>query len=152
MARHRSDLSDEDMAAAIGRARGNLSAASDMLKVSRRTLYDRIKQNPRLKETLDQERERTLDELEEELFTQALSGNTTALIFALKTQGARRGYQEVRKVESKTEVTHKEALEEKRAKLDSILAEMAEEEATAEEEEEEEEEKESDGGSEGEAN
>ncbi len=48
---------------------------------------------------LDNERESALDDLEEELISQAMNGNIAALIFALKTRGFKRGYIEGRRVE-----------------------------------------------------
>lgn len=81
------------VADAITRFSGNVSAVADFLNLSRGTVYDKIKKFE-LEELLNESRERNLDELEEELYTQAKNGNTAALIFALKTQGRNRGYSE----------------------------------------------------------
>ncbi len=71
---------------------GNLSAVAIALKCSRSTIYNRIRKSEELQIMVANQRESTLDDLEEELFAQAMNGNITALIFALKTAGFRRGY------------------------------------------------------------
>ena len=89
----------EDVAEWIPKANGNISYIARALGVSRHVIYRRIQENPELQVLLDNERESTLDDLEEELANQALNGNITALIFALKTRGFKRGYVEGRRVE-----------------------------------------------------
>lgn len=77
---------------ALPRFNGNLSAVAIALKCSRGTIYNRIHGSEELQEMVANQRESTLDDLESELFAQAMNGNITALIFALKTAGFRRGY------------------------------------------------------------
>lgn len=92
-------VTNEEMTDAIVKYLGNLSAAADYLGIHRSTIHRRLEKYPEMQEVFVQVRERNLDDLEDELFTQAKNGNITALIFALKTQGAHRGYQENRRVE-----------------------------------------------------
>lgn len=85
---------------AIKERRGNLAAVGRKLGVSRQAISKRVKENKRLQEVWEETRETMLDDAETSLYDEALSGNTTALIFFLKTQGKSRGYTE------KTEVAH----------------------------------------------
>lgn len=89
---------------------------------------------------MDDERERNLDELESELYTQAKNGNIAALIFALKTQGYKRGYQETRKVQLDADLTVKERTKRKKEDADYLKGVLAElDELTGDEEEDKEE-------------
>ena len=83
---------EETIAAAITKLNGNMAAAAQFLKVSRSTISRRVNASEELKKLVRDVRESTLDDMEEELFAQALNGNTIALIFALKTQGYSRQY------------------------------------------------------------
>ena len=74
--------------------RGNIAAVARSFGVTRKAIYDRIHKSAKLQATLEESREVMLDNAETELYDQALDGNTTALIFFLKTQGKRRGYVE----------------------------------------------------------
>jgi GTP cyclohydrolase II len=74
--------------------RGNVSAAAKALDLSRTSLYERIHKSDKLQEVLTESRETMLDNAETALYDDALNGNTTALIFFLKTQGKSRGYTE----------------------------------------------------------
>ena len=83
---------NEMMASAINEASGNIAEAARLIGCNYSTIYRRIAAVPELAMLIQNKKEQNLDELEMELFTQAKSGNTSALIFALKTQGYRRGY------------------------------------------------------------
>ena len=75
---------------------GNISAVARSFGVSRRAVYNFVKdKHPDLWEAVQEEREKWIDDAESELMRQAMEdGNTTALIFFLKTQGKSRGYTE----------------------------------------------------------
>lgn len=79
---------------AIKEKRGNISAVARSFGVSRNAIDNRINKSPVLKEALKQARDTMLDNAETALYDDALNGNTTALIFFLKTQGKARGYVE----------------------------------------------------------
>lgn len=111
---------------AIKKFSGNVSAAADFLGFSRHTVYNAIERWD-LQGILDEARERNLDELEDELYTQAKNGNITALIFALKTQGRHRGYSE--KAYLEVDAKMKSEAKERNAKEDAqflqdVLAEL----------------------------
>jgi hypothetical protein len=51
-----------------------------------------VANDPELTEAANEARETMLDNAESKLYTEAMGGNTAALIFLLKTQGKKRGY------------------------------------------------------------
>lgn len=78
---------------ALIKTRGNVSRASDLIGCCRHTLHLRINDDPSIKQVLDNCRERFLDDAEDVLQNKALSGDTTTLLFSLKTLGKSRGYE-----------------------------------------------------------
>lgn len=82
----------EMIAEVIQKSRGNISVAAKMLGVSRNTIYRYIKDDNELSSMLDDERETMIDNVESKLYSEAINGNITAMIFFLKTQGKKRGY------------------------------------------------------------
>lgn len=109
----------EDMIEALRKFNGNVSAAADFLSMGRSTLHYHIHRegNEHVAKALDEARERNLDELEDELYTQARNGNIAALIFALKTQGYRRGYIENKRFD--VNAVFNDGAREKNAKKDA---------------------------------
>ncbi len=72
---------------------GNISRTADIIGTCRGTLRRMIDNHPDLLETLQQCRERQLDQLEQSCFDRAIETNDTTLqLFLLKTQGRSRGY------------------------------------------------------------
>lgn len=71
---------------------GNVSAVAKSLKVSRSTLYARIKASPRLERVIADQRETLLDVAESVLAQKVMAGDNDLLKFFLRTQGKRRGY------------------------------------------------------------
>jgi transposase-like protein len=78
---------------AIVKAFGNISIASKSLGVDRVTLYKWIDQES-LEHAVIEGRNSRLDFVESKLDQKISSGDTTAIIFFLKTQGKSRGYVE----------------------------------------------------------
>ena len=85
---------------AIVDAFGNLSQASSSLKVEWATLYSWI-ESEGLEEAVVEGRNKRLDFVEGKLDQKINSGDTTAIIFFLKTQGKSRGYVERQEVTGK---------------------------------------------------
>lgn len=83
-----------DVISAIHETRGNIKAASERLGCGRQTLYNYCVRHPTVMEALHEARESMKDNVESALYAQALAGNTTAMIFFLKTQAKDRGYVE----------------------------------------------------------
>ena len=93
-----------NVAGAIKQYSGNIAAIARSFGVSRQTIYKYIEDKPDLKQLIIDERESMIDNVESTLYAQARSGNTTAMIFFLKTQGKGRGYVE------RTEITGKDGV------------------------------------------
>ena len=80
---------------AIHHYNGNIAAVARAFKTNRQQIYDYMERHPTVKAAREEARESMLDNAESVLYRKVLSGeDTTALIFFLKTQGARRGYTE----------------------------------------------------------
>lgn len=89
---------------AIEKCFGNLSAVAKSFGVSRPTVYKWLNSNKALKQAHDDATETFLDIAENKLMAQINKGDTTAIIFALKTKGKKRGYVEKQEIEfSKTD-------------------------------------------------
>ena len=84
----------DKLIAAMRQYNGNISAVARAFKTNRQKIYDFMEQHPTVKRAREEARESMLDNAESALYRQALNGDTTALIFLLKTQGYQRGYQE----------------------------------------------------------
>ena len=89
---NRKGVTDDEIREQIGRRRGNITAVAQTIKCSRETVYKRLRQSEELRDTLAEAREAALDRAEQFLFEKCEAGDTTALIFFLKTQGRSRGY------------------------------------------------------------
>lgn len=88
-----------DIEPLVDKYKGNIAAIARHFGVSRGTIYNRMADSASLKTAMEDARETMLDNAESQLYKQAMEGNTTALIFLLKTQGKGRGY--VERVETK---------------------------------------------------
>ena len=95
------DLKKKRFVEAYQKAFGNISVACKAADISRGAYYLWMQQDPEFKaeiEALEPE-EIFLDFVENALTQKISKGDTTAIIFALKTKGKKRGYQE------RTEIT-----------------------------------------------
>ena len=74
---------------------GNLARVADSYGTTRGTVRRRCQNDDELGEALESARERSIDELEECVWSRAKKGNDTALqLFLLKTQARHRGYEQ----------------------------------------------------------
>lgn len=73
---------------------GLIAPTAKKLGIGRRTLYDWIDADNELKEEIKSCKEAQVDYSESKLFKQIKDGDTTAIIFHLKTMGKKRGYVE----------------------------------------------------------
>lgn len=71
---------------------GNVTAISNRLGVSRRTVYNYIERWKTVADAIDDERERRKDFVEDKMFQRIISGSDTMIIFFAKTQMKDRGY------------------------------------------------------------
>lgn len=93
------DLTPEKVVEAIQGSRGILAAAARRLGCSRMTIYRYREKYPEVNAALEEERETLLDDAEDTLYDNAIKkGDTTSLIFLLKTIGKKRGYVERQEV------------------------------------------------------
>lgn len=76
----------------LKQAHGNYAAIARAYGVSRQAVRQFVERDAELAEMATEARETMLDNAESKLYTEAMAGNTAALIFLLKTQGKRRGY------------------------------------------------------------
>jgi hypothetical protein len=79
---------------AIVKSRGLLSFAAQFLGCERATVYSYLEKWPDLKQVVADQREGLIDVAESRLLGNIDRGDTTAIIFFLKTQGRNRGYVE----------------------------------------------------------
>lgn len=84
----------EDLYPLIEKYGGNIAAVARAARVSRQTIYNRIKEHPELSSAIEDARESQLDNIESALYQKAIAGDTTAMIFVMKTRGKGRGYSE----------------------------------------------------------
>lgn len=87
-------VTDEQVAAALKAQRGNIVRTAEALDVDRSTVMRHIQDNPELQQVLIDAREALVDSAESALSKLIGEGNVAAIIFALKTQGKRRGWVE----------------------------------------------------------
>lgn len=92
--RYKKMLTVEQITDALRKKSGNITEAARALKVTRGALYKRIDADESLLQVVTDAREALVDVAESQLLKQIKQGNTTAIIFTLKTQGKARGYVE----------------------------------------------------------
>lgn len=73
---------------------GNVSIACQQANIGRGTYYYWMKGNPSFKKNVENLKEGMIDFAESKLMQEIKNGNTTAILFFLKTQGKERGYVE----------------------------------------------------------
>lgn len=83
---------------AVQGSRGFITTVAKKLGCTRGNIYALMKKYPTVKQAIDDERETLKDFAEGKLFQQIDEGNTTAIIFYLKTQAKDRGYVERQEV------------------------------------------------------
>lgn len=85
------------------KAFGNISIACKSFGISRETYYQWRAKYPEFAEKADEAIDRRLDMVEDMLNRKCLEGDTTAIIFTLKTMGKKRGYVERHEVTGASE-------------------------------------------------
>lgn len=83
-----------DYIKAIRDHHGIVSVVADALGVDRSAVYKMRDRHPTVATALEEARERMTDTVESKLLQRIDAGDTTAIIFYLKTQGKARGYVE----------------------------------------------------------
>ena len=85
-------ITADQYAQAIRDANGMVSVAARRLGCSRRSIYNARDRHAKVREALEDTRERTTDMAESKLYQLINEGNPTAIIFYLKCQARERGY------------------------------------------------------------
>lgn len=98
-------ISEDRLEELIIKNRGNLSAVARAVPMSRSGVGKRVAESDRLKEACQAARDEVLDAIEDQLFSKAMQGETTEMIFTLKTLGKGRGYIERHEVQQDGELT-----------------------------------------------
>ena len=80
------------MEEALALNNGNVSATARALGCTRKTIYNYLHRHEDLGLVLTEARETLLDKAEEAILELIASGDTTAIIFTLKTRGKARGW------------------------------------------------------------
>ncbi len=96
--------SPEEIADTYYRNAGNLTQTAKALGYTRETLYQWRNKNEKLDRLLREREEALIDDVESLAFRKMKEGDTTMLIFFLKTKGKDRGYTERREVDMKASV------------------------------------------------
>jgi hypothetical protein len=80
------------MISAMKSTLGNVTASTDNVGIDRSLHYKWMKTDEKYKSEIDENIERSIDFAEAALLKRIQAGNTTAIIFYLKTKGKHRGY------------------------------------------------------------
>ena len=88
---------------AIIKAMGNLTVAAKSLGCDRTSIYNWVEKEG-LQQAVQEGRDQLLDLAENKMASKISEGDTTALIFFLKTQGKSRGYSEKQEIEQSGEM------------------------------------------------
>ena len=84
---------------ALEKSLGVVTTACRNVGCDRSTFYDHYKKDPEFKMSVDELKNVALDFAESKLHSQIKDGDTTAIIFFLKTQGKGRGYIERKEID-----------------------------------------------------
>ena len=96
---------------ALEKSLGNITLASQMTGISRRTFYNWLRDDEEFKQAVDDITEIQIDFVESKLLERIKQGDTTAIIFYLKTRAKHRGYVERMEIKSdKVDAVHIEII------------------------------------------
>jgi hypothetical protein len=91
---------------ALKQSRGLISAAARAIGCSHQTIRNYIDRYPEVAEAVIEQREHLVDMAELQLWNRIHEGDTTAIIFTLKTLGKDRGYVEKAQVDVGGQLNH----------------------------------------------
>jgi transposase-like protein len=77
----------------------NISEACKGLGISRTTFYEWVKKDKKFANQIEEIKESLIDYVEDKLMENIKKGDTTSIIFFLKTRGKSRGYTERQEIE-----------------------------------------------------
>lgn len=91
---NKTDINKKIFLQAFEKTMGNVSHACKNASIARASYYEWYNEDPEFKAAVEGIKESLIDLAESALTKQIAEGNTTAIIFFLKTQGKKRGYSE----------------------------------------------------------
>lgn len=94
MSKNKKRYTNQQVIEALNKSKGYVSKAAALLKCTTRTVYNYIEREAEIKEARDVLIDARHDHVEMALHKRINSGDTTAIIFYLKTQCKLRGYVE----------------------------------------------------------
>ena len=80
-----------EIAEALANAHGLVSVAAQSLGCTRKTIYNHIEKSPKVRKARDEARDASIDIAESALMKNIEKGDTTSIIFFLKTVGREQG-------------------------------------------------------------
>jgi len=101
------DKKKADFLIAFKEKAGNISKACDAVNIGRRTYYNWLESDPDFAQVVEDVNEGLIDWSEDALKLRIQAGDTTAVIFHLKTKGKSRGYIERQQLEHSGKVDHR---------------------------------------------
>ena len=96
----KTDTKKAAMLEALEKSLGIVTTACNNVGISRQTHYEWMRIDPDYNTSVSELLNVSLDYAESQLLQQIKTGNTTAIIFYLKTQGKSRGYVERQEIET----------------------------------------------------
>lgn len=117
----------EEYIEAIKIAHGNMSKASRLLGIDRKSIESKVKHHPELKEIINSYRDDFIDLAEDKLHDCVEKGSIPAIMFTLKTIGKARGWGEsqeitINKGQDENEYDLSQLTEEERGQLEQLTA------------------------------
>lgn len=113
-------LSESVIAEALRECFGNITAAAESLKCDRPHLSIRVSNSEVLKKARNEGLKRIADVAQGALVKRIEAGDTTAIIFALKTMGRERGFYEGPQNVNAIQVNNSNTIEEQKPKRDVV--------------------------------
>ena len=99
---------------AMYKTKCNVSESCSIAGISRQTFYNWTNKDPEFAEAVEEANEANVDFVESSLLQRINEGDTTAIIFYLKTKGKKRGYVETQEIvgnkETPVRISFSEAL------------------------------------------
>lgn len=100
----KTDINKKRMLEALEKSLGVVTSACKMSGIPRGVFYEWYNEDPEFKKDVDDLKEVVIDFAESQLHKSVSEGNTTAIIFYLKTKGKSRGYIERQEIEHSGEI------------------------------------------------
>jgi hypothetical protein len=108
----KSDTKKKAMIEALKKTLGVVTAACEKVGITRETHYEWLKTDEDYRNSVEDIANIALDFVESKLYGEIQTGNTTAIIYYLKTKGRKRGYIEKQELDINNKITKQPTPEE----------------------------------------